>query len=64
MCGPEGIDSGGLPMRAYVKRGTKWERVLQNAKSYSSGPPAQTYVVKGVGRTNRQLVVEAIDRAD
>ena len=64
ICGPEGIDSGGLPMRAYVKRGTKWERVLQNAKSYSSGPPAQTYIVKGVVRTNRQLVIEAMERAD
>ncbi len=62
--GPEGSESGGLPMRMYVKRGTKHERVLQQAKSYSSGTPAQFYVVKGVARGNRQLIAEVIERAD
>lgn len=62
--GPEGIDSGGLPLRGYVKRGTAQERVVQQADSYSSGTPSQTYVISGVARGNRQLVLEAISRAD
>ncbi|HYH97345.1 hypothetical protein [Hyalangium sp.] len=62
--GPEGIDSGGLPMRAYVTRGSKAERAVQQAKSYSSGTPEQTYVIKGVVRNGRQLQVEAVERAD
>ena len=62
--GPEGMDSGGLPLRLYVKRGTKPERVVNNAKSYSSGPPAQTYVIKGVVRSNRQMIAEVVERAD
>jgi hypothetical protein len=62
--GPEGIDSGGLPLRAYVKRGTKAERVVQQAKSYSRGQPEQTYVLKGVARSGRQVVAEVVERAD
>lgn len=62
--GPEGIDSGGLPLRAYVARGTRHERVVQNAKAYSLGTPDQTYVIKGVVRSARQLLVEAVERAD
>lgn len=62
--GPEGNDSGGLPVRMYVKKGTKAERAVLNAKSYSSGSPDQWYVIKGVARENRQLVAEAVERAD
>jgi hypothetical protein len=62
--GPEGIDSGGLPLRAYVKKGTKAERTVNAAKSYSSGTPEQTYVIKGIARANRQMVVEVVERAD
>ena len=62
--GVEGTDSGGLPMRMYVKRGTKHERLLNDAPSYSSGPPKASYVVKGVVRAPRQMVVEVIERAD
>jgi ribosomal protein S6E (S10) len=62
--GVEGSDSGGLPMRMYVKRGTKHERLLNDAPSYSSGPPKAFYVVKGVVRAPRQMVVEVIERAD
>lgn len=64
VCGPEGIDSGGLPMRVYVKKGTKQERVMQNAKSYSSGEPSQTYLLRGIARENRQFAVESAERAD
>jgi hypothetical protein len=63
-CGPEGNDSPGLPMRFYVKKGTKHERVLNNAKSYSSGPVEQTYIIKGVAKGNRQMIAESIERAD
>jgi hypothetical protein len=62
--GPEGIDSGGLPLRLYVKKGTKPERVVRQAKSYSSGTPQQVYLVKGVVRANRQMVAELVERAD
>lgn len=62
--GPEGTDSGGLPMRMYVKRGTRHERQLNDAPSYSSGPPKAFYLVKGVVRANRQMVVEVIEKAD
>ncbi|MFO0598056.1 MAG: right-handed parallel beta-helix repeat-containing protein [Myxococcaceae bacterium] len=62
--GPEGNDSPGLPLRAYVKKGGKAERTLNNAKSYSSGTPDQWYVIKGVAKTNRQMIIEVIERAD
>ena len=62
--GPEGSDSGGLPLRVYGKRGTKQERVVQNAKSYSSGPVEQMYVIKGVARSNRQMIAEVVERAE
>ena len=62
--GLEGTDSGGLPMRMYVKRGTRHERLLNDAPSYSSGTPRAFYVVKGVARAPRQMVVEVIERAD
>jgi hypothetical protein len=62
--GSEGMDSPGLPLRVYVKKGTKHERVLNNAKSYSSGPVDQTYFIRGVAKTNRQMIAEVIERAD
>jgi hypothetical protein len=62
--GPEGIDSGGLPMRMYVKKGSKAERAVRQAKSYSSGTPEQWYVIKGVARGQRQLIAEVVERAD
>lgn len=62
--GPEGTDSGGLPMRMYVKKGSKAERAVRQAKSYSSGTPEQWYVIKGVAKGQRQLIAEAIERAD
>jgi len=39
-------------------------RLVQQAKSYSSGTPDQTYVIKGVVRSARQLLVETVERAD
>jgi hypothetical protein len=62
--GPEGSDSGGLPLRLYVKKGTKQERVVQQAKSYSTGPVEQMYMIKGVARGNRQMIAEVIERAE
>jgi hypothetical protein len=62
--GPDGSNSGGLPLKLYVKKGTKQERVVRNAKSYSSGPVEQTYMIKGVVRSNRQMVAEVVERAD
>lgn len=62
--GPEGSDSVGLPMRIYVKRGTKAERVVNNAKSYSSGSPDQWYLIKGVAKGDRQMIAEVVERAD
>ncbi len=62
--GPEGTDSGGLPMRMYVLKGSRAERAVRQAKAYSSGTPEQWYVIRGVARANRQLVAEAVERAD
>lgn len=62
--GPGGIDDGGLPMRAYVKRGTTAERAVQNAKTYSRGTPDQAYVIKGIAKENRQMIVELVEAAD
>ena len=55
--GPEGSNSEGLPLRLYVKKGTKPERVVRQAKDYSSGAVDEMYVIKGVVRTNRHRVV-------
>jgi len=60
----EGSDGGGLPMRCYVKKGTKYERVVKNAKDASRGKPEETYVIKGIARQNRNMVVEVVERAE
>ncbi len=62
--GPEGIDSGGLPMTCYVKKGTATERVMKNAKDFGNGKPEESYIIKGIARSPRQMVVEVIERAD
>jgi len=62
--GPEGTDSGGLPMRCYVRKGTKYERLVKNAKDSTRGKPEETFVIKGIARQNRNMVVEAVERAD
>ena len=60
--GEEGDAPGGLPMHVYVKRGTRQERLMQDAKTYRSGTPDQIYLVKGVARENRTLTFEQIER--
>jgi hypothetical protein len=40
--GVDGTDSGGLPMRCYVKKGTKYERVVKNAKDSSRASPRRS----------------------
>lgn len=60
---PEGLD-GGLPMHCYVKRGTTAERVLRTAKMSERGAPDQLYVLRGIARGKRTLVVEAAAKAD
>jgi len=62
--GPEGSSSKGLPLRGYVKKGGKPERVVRQAKSYSSGAVEQWYVLKGVAKPGKQLVVEVVERAE
>ncbi len=62
--GPLGTDSGGLPMRVYVLRGTRHERVFNQAKGYTGGKPEETHVIKGVAKPNRQMLVEAAEKAD
>jgi hypothetical protein len=58
-------DSGGLPLRCYIKRGTTYERVMKNAKwVQGAGKPEETYFIKGVPRENRQMIVEVVERAD
>ncbi len=62
--GPLGSDSGGQPLRLYVKRGTAVERTLRNAKMQERGVPDQLHVVSGVARQNRSMVVEAAAKSD
>ena len=62
--GPEGMEGGGLPMRCYVKRGTSAERAMSNAKFCERGAPEQVYLLSGVARGRRTLVVESVANAD
>ena len=55
---------GGLPMKCYIKLGTRYERVVKNRRDYGNGKPEESYVIKGVARENRQMVVEVVERAD
>jgi hypothetical protein len=63
LCSPQGLD-GGLPMSSYVKRGTAPERGLRTAKMAERGAPDQLYIVSGIARANRTIVVEKISKAD
>jgi hypothetical protein len=63
VCGPEGSDSG-LPMNVYVKRGGPADRAMKTARTSERGKPDQLYVLSGVARANRTLVVESVARAD
>ena len=56
---------GSLPLRCYVKRGTRHERLLKQAKGVSTGrEPEEWHVLTGVARKDRQLVVEGIERSE
>jgi hypothetical protein len=55
--GPSG-NEGGLPLRSYVKKGTRQERMVRQAKS------EQTYIVRGIAREKKQMVVEQVERVD
>jgi hypothetical protein len=57
-------DSGGLPLRCYVKKGTRTERAMKNAKDFGNGKAEEIYIIKGIVRQNRSMVVEVIERAD
>jgi len=59
--GPE--NDGGLPMRCYVKRGTRFERAVKQAKGVpTSSRPEETHILRGVARTRRQMVVEVVEK--
>jgi hypothetical protein len=62
--GPEAGGSAGLPMRVYVPRGTRVERMFRQARGYTTGNATEIHVVKGIARRDRQMVVEAVERAD
>lgn len=64
VCGPEGTDSPGLPLTCYVKRGSSAERAMSKAQGYSRGVPDELFVLQGVARQKRVLVVEAVQKAD
>jgi hypothetical protein len=64
VCGPKGTDSGGLPLRCYLKKGTRFERVMSNARDFATGTPEETYLIQGIPRSNRQMIVEVIERAN
>jgi hypothetical protein len=60
--GPEG--PGGLPLRAYVRRGTRHERAMKQGSGDPRERPHTTWVVRGIARAGRQLIVEAVERAE
>jgi hypothetical protein len=62
--GPEGSNSPGLPIRVYVPLGSKTERMFQQAKGYSTGAVEETHIIKGIARAPRQMVIEAVEKAD
>jgi hypothetical protein len=62
--GPEGADSPGLPMRCYVKKGTQHERMVKNARDTTRGKPEEFYIIKGIARQNRNMVVEVVEKVD
>jgi hypothetical protein len=55
-------DGSGLPLRCYVKRGTKTQRVFEQAKGYTTAAPTELHRLRGVARERRQFVVEAAER--
>jgi hypothetical protein len=62
--GPEGTDSGGLPLRCYILHGTRFERAVKQAKGYGPGKPEQRHVIRGIAKANRQMIVEEVERKD
>ncbi len=52
----------GLPLRCYVRRGTRHERAVTQAKGYSGGRVEELHRVMGVVHENRQLLVERVER--
>jgi hypothetical protein len=63
--GPEGSESGGLPLRCYVKKGTRHDRAVRQAKGVmSSSKPEELHVAKGIARKDRQLVAEVVEKAE
>ena len=55
---------GGLPIRCYVKRGTRHERAMRQGSGDPRSKPESTWVLKGIARANRQMVVESVERAE
>ncbi len=62
--GPQGTDSPGLPVRVYVKAGTRAQRTFNQAKGYSTGTVEETHIVKGIARSGRQIVIESVEKSD
>ncbi|MBL8911874.1 MAG: right-handed parallel beta-helix repeat-containing protein, partial [Archangium sp.] len=55
----------GRAKNVYVKRGTKFERVLRNAKNLGPGEKAvETFVIKGTVQQNGDIVAELISKED
>lgn len=58
-------NDNGRAKNVYVKRGTKFERVLRNAKSLGPGEKAvETFVIKGTVQQNGDLVADVIVKED
>jgi hypothetical protein len=51
-------------MLGFVKKGTRFERALKQAKGYGPGKPEELHVIKGVAKPNRTMIVEVIEKAD
>jgi hypothetical protein len=55
-------DGSGLPLRCYVRRGTKVQRAFEQAKGFATGKPTELHLLRGIAREQRQMVVEAVEK--
>ena len=54
----------GLPLRCYVKRGTRHERAMRQGVSDPRGKAESTWVIRGIAKASRQFIVESVERAE
>jgi hypothetical protein len=59
---PAGHD--GLPLLCYVRHGSRHERLVKQSAIDPRSKPEASYVLRGIARARRTLVVESVERAE